>query len=36
VVPPDTPHSVRPLAATQAIIADYPLRPNLPGQTLSE
>jgi mannose-6-phosphate isomerase-like protein (cupin superfamily) len=31
VVPPDTPHSVRPMAAARAIIADYPLRPNLPG-----
>jgi mannose-6-phosphate isomerase-like protein (cupin superfamily) len=36
VVPPDTPHSVRPLAAARAIIADYPLRPTLPGQTPSE
>ncbi len=33
VVPPDTPHSVRPLSAWRAIIADYPLRPNLPGQS---
>jgi mannose-6-phosphate isomerase-like protein (cupin superfamily) len=32
VVPPDTPHSVRPLSACRAIIADYPRRPNLPGQ----
>jgi mannose-6-phosphate isomerase-like protein (cupin superfamily) len=31
VVPPHTLHSVRPLAACRAIIADYPLRPNLPG-----
>jgi len=31
VVPPETPHSVRPLAACRAVIADYPLRPNLPG-----
>ena len=30
-VPPHTPHSVRPLSASRAIIADYPLRPNLPG-----
>ena len=36
VVPPETPHSVRPLAPTRVIIADYPLRPNLPGQTHSE
>jgi mannose-6-phosphate isomerase-like protein (cupin superfamily) len=31
VVPPETPHSVRPLAACRAIIADYPRRSNLPG-----
>ena len=31
VVPPETPHSVRLLAACRAVIADYPLRPNLPG-----
>ena len=31
VVPPHTPHSVRPLSACRAIIADYPLRPDLPG-----
>ncbi len=31
VVPPDTPHAVRPLGACRAIIADYPLRPSLPG-----
>ncbi len=31
VVPPETPHSVRPIGSVQAIIADYPLRPNLPG-----
>ena len=36
VVPPGAPHSVRPLSAARAIIADYPLRPNLPGQTPSE
>jgi mannose-6-phosphate isomerase-like protein (cupin superfamily) len=36
VVPPQTPHSVRPLALAQAIVADHPLRPNLPGQTPSE
>src|ERR1700688_1712790 len=35
VVPPDTPHSVRPLSACRAIIADYPLRPNLPGLSRS-
>ena len=31
VIPPDTPHSVRPLTACRAIIADYPLRLRLPG-----
>ena len=31
VVPADTPHSVRPLGACRAVIADYPLRPDLPG-----
>jgi mannose-6-phosphate isomerase-like protein (cupin superfamily) len=31
VIPPHTPHSVRPLSACRAIIADYPLRPDLPG-----
>jgi mannose-6-phosphate isomerase-like protein (cupin superfamily) len=31
VVPPHTLHSVRPLSACRAVIADYPLRPNLPG-----
>ena len=35
VVPPDTAHSVRPLGACRAIIADYPLRPNLPGMSSS-
>ena len=33
VVPPETPHSVRPIGAARAIIADYPLRPDLPGVT---
>jgi mannose-6-phosphate isomerase-like protein (cupin superfamily) len=33
VVPPDTPHSVRPLVACRAIIADHPVRPDLPGQS---
>ncbi len=32
VVSPDTPHSVRPLCASRAIIADDPLRPNPPGR----
>jgi quercetin dioxygenase-like cupin family protein len=32
IVPPHTPHGVRPLAACRAIIADYPLRPRLPGR----
>jgi quercetin dioxygenase-like cupin family protein len=31
VVPPNTPHSVRPLTASRAIVADYPLRLQLPG-----
>jgi mannose-6-phosphate isomerase-like protein (cupin superfamily) len=31
VVPPETPHSVRPIGAVRAIIADYPRRPDLPG-----
>jgi mannose-6-phosphate isomerase-like protein (cupin superfamily) len=31
VVPPHTSHGARPLAACRAIIADYPLRANLPG-----
>jgi mannose-6-phosphate isomerase-like protein (cupin superfamily) len=31
VVPPQTPHSVRPLTACRAIIADHPRRSNLPG-----
>ena len=35
VVPPDTAHSVRPLGACRAIIADYPLRPYLPGMSSS-
>ncbi|HEX3333321.1 MAG TPA: cupin domain-containing protein [Acidimicrobiales bacterium] len=35
VVPPATVHSVRPLGPCRAIIADYPLRPNLPGMSSS-
>ncbi len=35
IVPPETPHSVRPIGACKAIIADYPLRPNLPGLSRS-
>jgi mannose-6-phosphate isomerase-like protein (cupin superfamily) len=31
IVPPDTPHSVRPIGACRAIIADFPLRLQLPG-----
>jgi mannose-6-phosphate isomerase-like protein (cupin superfamily) len=31
IVPPHTPHSVRPLGLCRAVVADYPLRPNLPG-----
>ncbi|HWF15388.1 MAG TPA: cupin domain-containing protein [Acidimicrobiales bacterium] len=36
VVPPQTPHSVRPVGAVRVVIADYPLRPNLPGQSRAE
>ncbi len=32
VVPPDTPHSVRPLTACRVVIADHPRRTSLPGQ----
>ena len=31
IVPPNTPHSVRAVRASRAIVADYPLCPNLPG-----
>ena len=31
VVPPNTPHSVRALTHARAVIADYPLRPQIPG-----
>src|SRR5438309_10214627 len=31
VVPPNTPHSVRPIAQCRVVIADYPLRSQLPG-----
>jgi len=31
VVPPDTPHSVHVVGACRAVVADFPLRPNLPG-----
>ena len=31
VVPPDTPHQVRVVGACRAVIADFPLRPDLPG-----
>jgi unsaturated pyranuronate lyase len=31
VVPPDTPHSVTPTVFCRAVIADYPLRLQLPG-----
>lgn len=30
-VPPDTPHSVRPLGRCRVVVADYPLRLQLPG-----
>ena len=32
VVPANTPHHARPLTASSAVIADYPLRPEIPGQ----
>ena len=32
IVPPETPHSVRPLADCRAVIADYPVRTELPGR----
>ena len=31
VVPPDTPHSARAVTACRVVIADYPLRLQLPG-----
>jgi mannose-6-phosphate isomerase-like protein (cupin superfamily) len=31
VVPPNTPHSVRPTGPCKAVIADYPVRTQLPG-----
>jgi quercetin dioxygenase-like cupin family protein len=31
VVPPNTSHSVQVVGACRALVADYPLRPNLPG-----
>ena len=31
IVPPHTPHSVRPLGACRAIVADWPMRTSLPG-----
>jgi mannose-6-phosphate isomerase-like protein (cupin superfamily) len=33
IVPPHTPHSVRPVGACHAIIVDYPLRTELPGMS---
>ena len=33
VIPPNTPHSGRALSACRAIVADYPLRLHLPGQS---
>jgi mannose-6-phosphate isomerase-like protein (cupin superfamily) len=33
VVPPETPHAVRPVADCRVVIADFPLRPSLPGMT---
>lgn len=31
IVPPDTPHSVRPMGHCRVVIADYPVRTELPG-----
>ncbi len=31
IVPPETLHSARPIGDCQVIVADYPLRPTLPG-----
>ena len=31
VVPPNTPHSARPVGVCRVVIADYPLRLHLPG-----
>jgi mannose-6-phosphate isomerase-like protein (cupin superfamily) len=31
VVPPNTPHAVRPLGAARAIVVDHPVRHDLPG-----
>ena len=31
VIPPDTPHAVRVVGASRVVVADYPLREQLPG-----
>jgi unsaturated pyranuronate lyase len=31
VVPPNTPHSARPLGRCRAVVVDWPVRPELPG-----
>ena len=31
VVPSNTPHAVRVIGAAEVVVADYPLRPHLPG-----
>lgn len=31
IIPPDTPHSARPLTACRVVIADHPRRESLPG-----
>ena len=31
VVPPNTPHSAKPVGACRAIVTDYPIRRQLPG-----
>ena len=35
VIPPNTPHSATPVGACRAVIADFPLRPQLPGMNRS-
>ena len=31
VIPPNTPHAVRPVGAARVVVADFPLRHQLPG-----
>ena len=35
VIPPNTPHSATPVGRCRAVIADFPLRPQLPGMNRS-